>query len=74
MSVRECTIDYLMETTCIYLCALLCLKHVKFYVPEYYHINHCNVAQALVHCQRNAPKQMFNNYINGVTIMHVRDC
>ena len=32
MSVRECTIDYLIETTCIYICALICLYHVKFYV------------------------------------------
>ena len=25
MSVRECSIDYLMETTCIYICAMLFL-------------------------------------------------
>ena len=32
VSVRECTIDYLIETTCIYICALLCFYHVIFYV------------------------------------------
>ena len=31
MSVRECMIDYLTETTCICICALLCFYHVKFY-------------------------------------------
>ena len=25
-------VDYLMETTCIYIGALICLYHVKFYV------------------------------------------
>ena len=24
VSVRECTIDYLVETACIYICAMLC--------------------------------------------------
>ena len=32
VSVRDCTIDYLIETTCIYICALLCFYHVNFYV------------------------------------------
>ena len=32
MSVRECIIDYLLEMTCVYICALLCFCHVKFYV------------------------------------------
>ena len=32
MSVRLSTIGYLIETTCIYICALLCLYHVKFQV------------------------------------------
>ena len=39
VSVKECMIDYLMETACIYICALLCLWHVKFYVPVHYHVN-----------------------------------
>ena len=39
MSVREYTIDYLIETTCIYICAILCFLLVKFYVPVYYHVN-----------------------------------
>ena len=29
------------------------------FVPVYYHVNKCKVAQALVHCQRYALKQMF---------------
>ena len=32
LSVRECAIDYLIETTCICICALLCFYHVEFYV------------------------------------------
>ena len=39
MSVRECTIDYLIETSCIYICAILCFLHVTFHVPVYYHVN-----------------------------------
>ena len=31
-SVRECTIDYLVEKTCIHICALLCFYHIKFYM------------------------------------------
>ena len=54
MSVRECPIDYLIETTCIYICAILCFYHVKFYVPVYYHVNQCKAARALMHCQRYA--------------------
>ena len=42
VSVRVCTIDYLNELTCIYICALLCFSHVKFYVPVYYHVNYCS--------------------------------
>ena len=32
VSVRKSTIDYLIETTCICFCALLCFDLVKFYV------------------------------------------
>ena len=32
VSVRECMIDYFIETACIYICALLCSYHVKCYV------------------------------------------
>ena len=32
MSVRKCLVDYFMERTCMYICALLCFYHVKFYV------------------------------------------
>ena len=39
VSGRECTIDYLIETACIYIYAILCFYHVKFYVPVYYHVN-----------------------------------
>ena len=52
--------DYLTEMTCIYVCDLLCLYHVKFYVPVYYHGNYCKTAQDVVHCQRYALKQMLN--------------
>ena len=30
VSVRECTNDYLMETTCIYICAILCFNMLNF--------------------------------------------
>ena len=37
VSVTECMIDYLMETTYIYICALLCFYYVESYVSvEYY--------------------------------------
>ena len=39
VSVRECTIDYLIETTCIYISAMLCFLNAKCYVPVYYHVN-----------------------------------
>ena len=55
-------IDYLIKTTCIYICALLFCYHVKFYVLVCYNANQCNAARALVHCQRYALKQMFNYY------------
>ena len=54
-------IDCFIETTYIYVCALLCFYYVKFYV--HYHVNYCNAARALLHYRRYALKQMFNYYI-----------
>ena len=42
--------------------SLLCLCHVTFHVPAYYHVNYCKAARALVQCERYAPMQMFNYY------------
>ena len=39
VSVIRCMIDYMIEMTCIYVCALSCFYHVKFYVHVYYHDN-----------------------------------
>ena len=61
MSVRECTIDYLIETACIYICAMVCFRQVKFYVLNIMSF-YCKAARALVHCQRYALMQMFNYY------------
>ena len=45
-------------------------------MPVYYHVNYCRAAQALVHCQRYALKQVFNYYFyyliaasNGIHVM-----
>ena len=68
MSVRECMIDYMIEMTCIYVCALLCFYHVEIYVLIYYHVNYCKAAQALVHCLRYELRQVLNYY----EINHIR--
>ena len=44
---RECMIDYLIEMACIYASSLLCINHVKFYEPVYYHVNHCKATRTL---------------------------
>ena len=37
-------IDYLLEKTCMYACAVLCFYCVKFHVLVYYDDNYCKVA------------------------------
>ena len=43
-------IDYMIEITCIYVCALLCFHHVKFHVPVYYYVNYCSSGALSVIC------------------------
>ena len=62
-------IDNLIEMTCMYACDLLCFYHVKFYVPDYYHVNYCKAARALVKRQRYALRQMFNHYVHAIDLI-----
>ena len=50
-------IDYWIELTCIYACALLRFSNVKFYMHVYYNVNYCKTVRALVQRQRNTPSR-----------------
>ena len=67
-------IDYLIEMTCMHVCALLYFYHLIFYMSVSYHVDYCNVARVLVQCQRYAIKQMFIYYYYYFLLWLCNEC